>query len=720
MHGQKGTTLIETVIGIAILAFVMTFAFAMFSLSTEKLARSKFRVLATALANEQVEIIRNVPFDQVGTQAPTCEVTGPFPRTTTNIRSNVTFTVDTCVKWVDDPFDKLVSDVTPDTVPTDYKLVEVTVTWAGGDQPVRLTTNVMPQGLESPSNTGSLLISVIDASGLPVPAADVYVTNTNLVPNVNIASKTDTQGNLQLLSLVPDVDNYNIRVTKAGYTTDQSYPVSVALPNPVRPNLSITAGGVLDLAFTIDHVSSLAFTTVDEACSVQSGIGFQLSGQRLKGNPPPSPVLAYDQSFTTNGSGQATASNLTWDYYSLVLAGTSRNVMGIIPPASLNVLPGTNALVTLVLSNSYSAYSLLASVKDANTKAPVSGATIDVSGVGVKTTGQGAWTQTDWSGGTGQEDYSDVTKYSSETSGIDVSATPGQVTLTKSSSADVVAENFSTTDNRDPSSTATWDASAGEVRLPQTAGLYDASANVQSLQLPTPAGKIVDATLSASADANGQTIRYFVSADGTNFEAVTPDVTHAFVTAGDTLRFRIELETSDPNVTPVVDDISIDLTIETYASSGTLTSSAFDTGSPSTFFDLTWEPQNQSAGTGADAARFQLATNDDNATWNFVGPDGTAATYFTTSGDALPAGIQSKRFIRYKLFLQTADRQVTPGITDIRLGFTTGCTPPGQAFFPNLADQTYSITVTKTGYAPLVVDVDVDGQVQNTFSLIPN
>ncbi len=709
----------ETLIGVAIIGLVVTFALGMFSLSAEKLARSKVRVLATALANERIEVLRNAPFSDVGTQAPTCEVTGPFARSMTAVRSNVTFTVDTCVKWVDDTFDKLVTDTPPDTVPTDYKLVEVSVTWAGGDEAVKLTTSIMPAGLESPSNTGSLLVSVIDASGLPVSEADVYVTNTNLDPDVDISSKTDVNGKLQLLSLLPDVDNYNVRVTKAGFTTDQTFAVSVALPNPVRPNLSITAGGVLDITFAIDHLSSLAFTTVNETCAVQSGVDFQLSGQRLKGNPPPSPVLAYDQSFTTNGSGQATASSLVWDNYALTLGGLTRNIAGIIPPASLNVLPDTNAQVTLVLTTSYSANSLLASVKDANTGAPISGATVDVSGVGTKTTGQGTWAQTNWSGGSGQADFTDATKYDSETGGIDVTSTPGQVTLTKSSSADAVSESFDTTTNRDPSTTATWDTGAGELRLSQTAGLYDASAIAQTLQIPTPAGKIVDATLSSARNENGQVIRYYLSADGTTFEEVTPDVTHAFVSAGDVLRFRIELETADPNVTPVVQDVSIDLTIETYASNGTLTSSSYDTGTASTFFGLTWEPQSQTAEAGSEAARFQLATNDDNATWNFVGPDGTNATYFTTSGDALPASIQSKRYIRYKLFLQTADQKVTPGITDVRIGFTTGCTPPGQAFFPSLSAQTYSVTLTKDGYTPLTVDVDVSGHVQNTFSLVP-
>jgi type II secretory pathway pseudopilin PulG len=719
MLRRKGTTLVETLIGVAIIGLVVTFALGMFSLSAEKLARSKFRVLATALANEQVEIIRNAPFSDVGTQAPTCEVTGTFLRTATVVRSNVTFTVDTCVRWVDDPFDKLVSEVPPDTVPTDYKLVEISVTWPNSSEAVKLTTSVMPKGLESPSNTGSLLVKVIDSSSQPVAEADVYVTDTNLNPDVNISSKTDVNGNLQLLGLTPDVDSYNVRVTKAGYTTHQTFPVSAGNPNPVRPDLSISAGGVLDLTFTIDHVSSLAFTTVDETCQVLPGIGFSLRGNELKGNPPPTPVLLYDQDFTTNASGQVTASDLRWDYYTMLLAGTSRNIAGIIPPSSLNVLPNTNALVTIVLSGSYSANSLLANIKDANTNSAISGATVELVGVGTKTTGQGTWAQTDWSGGSGQVEFSDATMYSSETGGINVTSNPGHVTLSLSSSADVVAESFSTDDAKDPSTTAVWDTGAGEIRLPQSAGVYEASAVAQTLQLSTPAGKIVDVNLSVTGNANGQTVRYYVSADGTSFEEVTPEVLHTFVSSGDALRFRIEMETTDSSVTPIINEISLDLTIQTYASSGTLTSSTFDTGTTTNFFGLTWSPEAQVASAGADALRVQMATNDDNTTWNFVGPDGTAATYFTVSGDAMPAGIQAKRYVRYKVYLQTEDQKVTPGLSDISVGFTTGCTPPGQTFFPNLSATSYTVNVSKTGYTPLMVDVNVSGSSMETLSLVP-
>ena len=435
-------------------------------------------------------------------------------------------------------------------------------------------------------------------------------------------------------------------------------------------------------------------------------------------------MLKYDQNFTTsNPLGQVTASNLGWDQYTLLLSGTSRNIAGIIPPASLNVLPNTNPLVQLVLTSSYSANSLLASVKDTNTNLPVSGATITVTGVGTKVTGQGAWSQTDWSGGIDPAAlFTDATKtkFATEDGNIDWLTTPGQTTLQKAASADTVVESFDATTYKDPSMTAVWDTSAGEVRLPQTSGQYDASATGQSLKLPVVAGKIVRATLTATDQTNGQSIQYFLAADGVTFEAVTPGVAYDFVATGDDLRFKIQLGTTNPAMTPTVANISIAVTVEAYAISGHLTSSTFDTGTVSNFIDLTWNPQSQGGNVGADPVRFQLATNDDNATWNFVGYDGTAATYFTTSGTTVPAALQGKRYVRYKMYLQTSDRKFTPGVTDVSIGYTTGCTPPGQAYFPALSVQTYSVTITKAGYIDLVVDVDVNGNLQNTFNLTPN
>ena len=79
---------------------------------------------------------------------------------------------------------------------------------------------------------------------------------------------------------------------------------------------------------------------------------------------------------------------------------------------------------------------------------------------------------------------------------------------------------------------------------------------------------------------------------------------------------------------------------------GTLESSTFDTGTGVTNYTiLSWQPTSQSASTTLE---FQVAANNDNATWNYVGPDGTANTYFTTPGQDMGSVLDNSEFFRYK------------------------------------------------------------------------
>lgn len=726
MRTPEGTTLIEALVGITILGAVFTFITGTFVLSANGLSRSKFRVLATALANEHIETLRNMPYDALGTT--TGIPSGSIVASQDITRSNVTFTLATRIDWVDDPFDGNAAGTIVgkpvDTTPTDYKKLQVTVGWANGSgYEVRLTSTVAPKGLEAPSNTGSLLITVFDANGQPVPEADVTVTNTNLIPNVNIATTTDIYGNLQLLGLEPDLNNYQVSISKAGYTTDATLAVTGGNPNPIKPNVSIIAGAITNSSFSIDRVSSLAVSTKDALCAAVPNISFNLKGQELIGNPPPNPVLSYDVDHTTNGSGTLNIANLHWDNYSLTLNGAARNIIGIIPPTSLNVQPNTNADLSLIISDTYSTNSLLASVKDANTGLAISGATVRLVDGGydeTRTTGQGAWSQTNWAGGGGQENIGDQTKYQSDDTNVDVTDTPGQVSLKKATSTNNVSDSFVDTANRDAgATTAVWDTGAGEVRLPQTSGDYDPSAVMQTIKLNAQDGKVTQATLTVTDQANGQTLAYALAADGANFESVTPGNAHTFAQTGNDLRLRVDLASASVSVTPKVLDIAVTYTIEAYATSGVITSSTFDTGSASTFISLVWNPTAQPVGAGTEPVRFQIATNDDDVTWDYLGPDGTNGTYYTTSGTPIAAANQNLRYVRYRMYLTTDDVQFSPNVSDVAIGYTSGCTPPGQGFFGNLTNSTYQITISKSGYTTLDTPVTVSGNLWNSYQLTP-
>ncbi len=144
-----------------------------------------------------------------------------------------------------------------------------------------------------------------------------------------------------------------------------------------------------------------------------------------------------------------------------------------------------------------------------------------------------------------------------------------------------------------------------------------------------------------------------------------------------------------------------------YASSSdqVLTSKTFDLGTTtSTLSTFTWNPTSQPTNT---TLKFQIAANNDNATWNYVGPDGKSTSYFTASGTTTPSSLSGKRYLRYQAVLRTSNQTVTPSLHDIAIEFTSACTAPGQTYIGGLPTGTYTITTSKSGYEDSIDAVDV-------------
>lgn len=103
--------------------------------------------------------------------------------------------------------------------------------------------------------------------------------------------------------------------------------------------------------------------------------------------------------------------------------------------------------------------------------------------------------------------------------------------------------------------------------------------------------------------------------------------------------------------------------ISSYLASGTYESSTFDAAVSAAYNYLTFSIS-EPAGTDV---RFQIATNNDNATWNYVGPDGTAGSYYSVPGAVRlnTAG----RYIRYRATL-TGPTTATPVLSDISINYS--------------------------------------------------
>jgi hypothetical protein len=150
----------------------------------------------------------------------------------------------------------------------------------------------------------------------------------------------------------------------------------------------------------------------------------------------------------------------------------------------------------------------------------------------------------------------------------------------------------------------------------------------------------------------------------------------------------------------------------TSVASGSLESSTFDTGSSSsTYTTLNWEPTSQDP---AVTVKFQLATNNTNdgtEVWNFVGPDGTSGTYYTTPGSSISPANNNKRYVRYKAYLSTTDNIKNPTVTGVNVNYVSGCFTPGQVIFPGLANSnSYQVVMSLTGYATKTIsNLNVSG-----------
>lgn len=568
---QKGFSLIEILIGLAIFLIVSFSIYQAYINLFEAMRLSRLRTTASALANEQFEIIRNLPYADVGIDGGL--PSGKIQQNQTLSRDNIEFAIKTNVRNIDDPFDGTIGGTPNDLSPADYKFIELEVSCSSckNFNPLSFTTFSAPKNLESASTNGALFIRVFDANGQPVQGANVHIENNLASPSFIIDDTTGNNGLLQIVDAPPGAEAYEIIVSKSGYSQEQTYAIdSPGNPNPIKPHATVVEQQVTQISFAIDKTSTLNIESVTETCSSVNNIDFSIEGSKLIGTEPD--VLKYTQSYETDSSGIKIISGLEWDIYNLSFIDANYNLIGAIPLLPLNLAPDTEQNLKLIVAPK-NPLSLLVTVKDVNTQLPLSGSSVTLEKTGYDntlTTGRGFLRQIDWSGGAGQENFIDPLKYFDSDGNIDI------------------------------------DNPVGELRLKEMFGEY--------------------------------------------------------------------------------------------VSSGNLTSSTFDTGSASNFYQILWTPTDQLPGTGSDNVRIQIATNNDKTNWNFLGPDGTSNTFYTLADTNISTAHNGDRYLRYKIFLQTADTQLTPNIAEVAFTFSSSCVPSGQVTFDGLASGDYTLTVSKTGY----------------------
>lgn len=590
---NRGFTIMEVIVGLAIFAILATAMINSFMLVSKTAKTAREKIILSNLSINYLEIVRNMPYSQVGTLLGNPHGNLPdLPDAFTQKIGAYTYKIYYKVTYVHDPAD------TTSPGAADYKQVKMSILNNSTGQITDFVTTVVPKGIISNPNTGALQVTVINSQGQPLSGISVQILYPTSTPyTYNLMDTTNSSGQVTEVGLPAGVNAYRIIATATGYSTDSTIPITSQNPNPVHPDATVVNGQVTQLTLSIDTLSNLNIKTLDQFCQYVSGVNLNISGIKLIGVSPN--VYKFNQNFSSV-NGLITLTGIEWDTYTpILLTGQSWVVLGTSPIQKIDVLPGTTQTFTILLDTNSTGNSLRVIVKDAATGTALENATVHLHKGGsvpqdyYGTTGGSVWLQSDWSGGSDQVQYS--------------SSTPNKYF--------------------------------------QDSGTVDANSAPTGLRLLKLSGR--------------------------------------------------------------------------YQSSGWAESSTFDTGTASTGYTiLSWQPTSQSSST---SIAFQIAANNDGTTWNYLGPDGTSATYFTTPGEDIGSIFDNKRYVRYKVFLATTDDKITPVLSSVNLNFVTGCFTPGQTFFNNLTlGNNYSLTVSLPGYTDNVTDsLNISGNQTDPILMSP-
>jgi type II secretory pathway pseudopilin PulG len=123
----NGFTLIEALVFLFLFTVITTVFFQTFAYGTALIQQSKYRLGATSLANQKMEIIRSLDYDNIGTLSGI--PAGDIQEDETVQVNNSVYHVHTFIQYVDDAYDGQLGHSPNDPVPNDYKRVRVEVAW---------------------------------------------------------------------------------------------------------------------------------------------------------------------------------------------------------------------------------------------------------------------------------------------------------------------------------------------------------------------------------------------------------------------------------------------------------------------------------------------------------------------------------------------------------------------------------------------------------------
>ncbi|OGI25741.1 MAG: hypothetical protein A3J76_00120 [Candidatus Moranbacteria bacterium RBG_13_45_13] len=323
IKNKEGFTIIESIVALFIFSVIVLTFYSLFSAGTGQIIETKKRMGAVLVANERMEIVRSLDFDQIGISG-SGYIDGDIPATDQVTVDRKTFYIFSSVAYVDDPYDGIEGEDPDDDSPADYKRVTIKTAWVNDEntkEAVTLVSDFAPPGVEESTNGGTLVVKVMDKDSVGIQEFDVHIENDDL--NIDEDLVTDSNGGISLPGAPTDGNDYEISVSKNNYfsiETLPSYPITSFLP--VYAHASVTEGVRNIYSIITDLVSNLTLSTVDKFGSPVQNIAYNLKGGIRKGDTiddppdnPTAPIFYYDENLDSGSGAENEITGISYGDY---------------------------------------------------------------------------------------------------------------------------------------------------------------------------------------------------------------------------------------------------------------------------------------------------------------------------------------------------------------------------------------------------------------------
>ena len=257
---SRGVSLIDTLVGTALMLVIFLGIAGAIQLSLDVVTNNKARAGAIALANERMEYIRSLAYASVGTVGGI--PSGTLAQTETTTMNGITYTRRTFIEYSDDSKDGT-GGADTNGITADYKAAKVSVSWTSrtGERSVAVVTRIESlNGMEIACTPpcGTLALAVVDSQSQPVSNAQVAIVNSGT--GVNLNTYSDTSGIASFIGS-PAGSGYQITVTKAGYSTSQTYSATSQNTGPNPAHLTVSNNQTTSYTFGIDTLGQKTVNT---------------------------------------------------------------------------------------------------------------------------------------------------------------------------------------------------------------------------------------------------------------------------------------------------------------------------------------------------------------------------------------------------------------------------------------------------------------------------